>query len=191
MSEMTPEPAGKPERRWLGPAFLVSLAFNLFLVALISVALVKGPPGGEFGPPPRGEGAALLHGAFKELPEEDRKEIRRAMREKFREIRPHFSEMQEAREALADAVAAEPYDENAVRAAFDEVSRAMTAMSDMGRDAMLDGFARLTPEQRQRVADAMRKDRDRMKILMRGRDGNAGIDIRRDMPPPPMPPMEE
>ncbi|MBX3446634.1 MAG: periplasmic heavy metal sensor [Parvibaculum sp.] len=187
MSEVN-APKEKPVRRWLGPALLVSLAFNLFLVSLIAVPFIKGPPGGEFGPP-RGQGPMLLQGAFKELPDEDRQEIRRAMREKFREIRPHFREMQQAREALADAIAAEPYDENAVRAAFDEMSRTMTVMSDMGRDAMLEGFARLTPEQRQRVAEAMRKDRERMRLLMRRHEGGTGIGI--GGPPPPMPPLEE
>ncbi|MDX5367021.1 MAG: periplasmic heavy metal sensor [Alphaproteobacteria bacterium] len=182
MSEMTPAPAGKPVRRWLGPALLVSLAFNLFLVALISVPFFKGPRDAGFGPMPRGHGAALMHGAFRELPDEDRQELRRAMREKFREIRPYFREMHEARNALADALAAEPYDEVAVRAAFDGMSAAMTAMSDMGRDAMMETFARLTPEQRKRVAETMRKDRDRM---MRWRkDGSNGAAD--DMPPPPM-----
>lgn len=180
MSDMTPPPAGKPVRHWLGPAFLISLALNLFLVALISVPLIMGPRGDGFGLPPGGPGAVLMHGAFRELPEEDRQEIHRAMREKFRDIRPHFREMQEARNALADALAAEPYDEAAVRAAFDRISAAMTTMSDMGRDAMLDTFSKLTPEQREHVADAMRRGGDRMKMRWR-RDGGAG-----DMPPPPM-----
>lgn len=184
MSEVN-APKEKPARRWLGPAFLVSLAFNLFLVSLIAVPFIKGPPGGGFGPP-RGEGPMLLQGAFRELPDEDRQEIRRAMREKFREIKPHFREMHQAREALADAIAAEPYDENAVRAAFDEMAKAMAVMSDMGRDAMLESFARLSPEQRQRVAEAMRKDRDRMRMLIRRHDGGSGIGA-----PPPPPPMEE
>ena len=190
MSDMTPPPAGKASRRWLGPAFLVSLAFNLFLVALIAVAFVKGPGGREFGPPPRGHGPALMHGAFKELPEEDRQLIRRAMKEQFREIRPHIRRSQEARDELADALAAELYDEAAVRAAFDRMSAAMTAMSDAGRDAMIETFAKLTPEQRQRVAEAMRKDRERVKALWRKhggeRRGEGAEDAPDDMPPPPM-----
>jgi Spy/CpxP family protein refolding chaperone len=182
MSDMTPVPDGRPQRRWLGPALLVSLAVNLFLVALISVPFFMGPRDGGFGPMPRGHGAALMHGAFRELPEEDRQEIRQAMREKFREIRPHFREMHEARIALADALAAEPYDEVAVRAAFDGMSAAMNEMSDMGRDAMMETFAKLTPEQRKRVAEAMHKDGERM-MRWRKHEGDGPAD---DMPPPPM-----
>lgn len=156
----------KPVRRWLGPALLASLALNLFLVALIAVPLIKGPPD-RYGPPPKGYGASMLHGALKELPEEDRLVIRRAMREQFRQIVPHIRETQEAREKLIDAIATEPYDEAAVRAAFDDISKATMMMSDLGRDAMLNGFAKLTPEQRQRVAEAMRQDRERTKTIWR------------------------
>ncbi|MBO6903629.1 MAG: periplasmic heavy metal sensor, partial [Parvibaculum sp.] len=108
-------------------------------------------------------GPAMMHSAFKALPEEDRQVIRRAMKEQFREVMPHIRESQTARDALTEAIAAEPYDESAVRAAFDDMSRAMTAMTEVGRDAMLDAFARLTPEQRQRVAEAMREERSKMR----------------------------
>lgn len=156
----------KPQRRWLGPAFLASLALNLFLVALIAVPVIKGPPD-RYGPPPKGYGPSLMYGALKELPEEDRLVIRRAMRERFRDVAPHIRETREARDKLIDAIAAEPYDEAAVRAAFDDISQATMAMSELGRDAMLNGFAKLTPEQRQRVAEAMREDREKTKAIWR------------------------
>ncbi|MFA7638111.1 MAG: periplasmic heavy metal sensor [Parvibaculum sp.] len=156
----------KPQRRWLGPAFLASLALNLFLVALIAVPVIKGPPD-RYGPPPKGYGPAVMHGALKELPEEDRLVIRRAMRERFRDVAPHIRETREAHDKLINAIAAEPYDEAAVRAAFDDISEATLAMSVLGREAMLDGFAKLTPEQRQRVAEAMREDREKSKAIWR------------------------
>lgn len=161
----------KPQRRWLGPVFLASLALNLFLVALIAVPVIKGPPD-RYGPPPKGYGPSVMYGALKELPEEDRLIIRHAMRERFREVAPHIRETREARDRLIDAIAAEPYDEAAVRAAFDAISEATMAMSALGREAMLDGFAKLTPEQRQRVAKAMREDREKSKrIRFRHREG--------------------
>ena len=176
MSDMTPPPSGKASRRWLGPAFLASLALNLFLVALIAVAFVRGPADRGFGLP-RGHEPALMHGVFKELPEEDRQWIRRTMRER-------------SRDELADALAAQPYDEAAAHAAFDRMAAAMAAMSDAGRDAMMEMFAKLTPEQRQRMAEAMRKDRERMKVLWRKNGGErrdeGAEDTPDDIPPPPM-----
>ena len=185
MSDMnTPTPDGKAPRRWLGPAFLASVVVNVFLVALISVPLFFRPHDRGFGPPPDSHGPAMMHSALKALPEEDRQVIRRAMKEQFREIVPHIRESQAARDALTEAIAADPYDEAAVRAAFDDMSEAMTAMTEVGRDAMLDAFARLTPEQRQRVAEAMRDERRKMRTRWRDR-----MEERRsgsgDMPPPP------
>lgn len=183
MSDMNTRDAKLP-RRWLGPAFLASVAVNVFLVALISAPLFFRPHGGEFGPPPEGHGAGMLHGAFKALPEEDKLVIRQTMKKNFREILPYMRESQAARDALTDAIAADPYDEAAVRAAFDDMSKAATAMTDMGRDAMLEAFARLTPEQRQRVAEAMREERRKIRIRFRERmeERRSGPD---DMPPPP------
>ena len=103
MSDMnTPTPDGKAPRRWLGPAFLASVVVNVFLVALISVPLFFRPHDRGFGPPPDSHGPAMMHSAFKALPEEDRQVIRRAMKEQFREIVPHIRESQAARDALTE-----------------------------------------------------------------------------------------
>lgn len=194
-TNMTP-PSGKQQRRWLGPALLASVAVNIFLVGLISVPLFFRPPHDrDFGPPPRGAGPGMFHQSFRDLPEEDRKAIRTAMLGHFPEIRPHLIEMREAKAELADAVAADPYDEDAVRAAFDKMERAMKAMGDVGRDAMLSGFAKLTPEQRQRVAGAMRKEQDRVRLRWRDRhDDGLPPEMHEGMPgemgepsPPPAP----
>lgn len=162
-------PEGKLPRRWLVPAFLASVAINVFLIAMISVPLFFRAPDRDFGLPPEGHGPGMLHGAFKTLPEEDRRVIRRAMKSQFREVLPHIRESQAARDALTEAIAADPYDEAAVRAAFDDMSKAMAVMSDMGRDAMLEAFAKLTPEQRQRVSEAMRHERREMRMRFRER----------------------
>ena len=171
-TNLTPS-EGKVVRRWLGPALLASLAVNVFLLARISVPLFFGPPhDGGFGAPPRGHGPMLMHGAFKELPEEDRLIFRRAMREQFRNVVPLIRQSREARDALADAIAADPYDEAAVRAAFDDIEKAMDAIGEIGRDGMIEVFARLTPEQRQRVARAMREEQERVRLRWRDRRGD-------------------
>ncbi|MBC7103720.1 MAG: periplasmic heavy metal sensor [Parvibaculum sp.] len=177
--------AGKPPRRWLGPAFLASLAVNIFLIGLISVPLFFRPPhDGEFGLPPRGVGPGMFHRSFKDLPEADRKAIRAAMLGHFPEIRPHLLAMREAKSELADAVAADPYDEAAVRAAFDKMDRAMKQMGEVGRDAMMAGFEKLSPEQRKRVAEAMRKE-ERVRFR-RSEHAGEGRDVDGMSPPPPL-----
>lgn len=166
MSESPVTPAARNPRRWLGPALLGSLALNLFLIALMAVPLVMGPPDGHR----RGHfGMSGMYHSFKELPREDRQAIRDAMRGHFPAIRPHLRDMGAARTALADALAADPYDEAAARAAFDEMDASMRKMTSVTRDAMLDGFAKLTPEQRQRMAQAMRDEGSRYKKHLRDR----------------------
>ncbi|MEP2830258.1 periplasmic heavy metal sensor [Parvibaculum sp.] len=191
MSEtnVTP-PSGKQPRRWLGPAFLASLTLNIFLVGLISVPLFfRAGPDMDFGPPPGGAGPGMFHQSLRDLPEEDRRAIRKVMLGHFPQIRPHLVEMRKAKMELAAAVAADPYDEDAVRDAFDKMELAMKEMGEIGRDAMMTGFAKLTPEQRQRVGEAMRKEEENGRMRWRdrrdnreGRDGPP--DVPGDMEPP-------
>lgn len=173
----TPETSSeKNPRRWLGPALLGSLALNLFLVALMAVPLLMGPSGLDRRGP---SGLMGMYHSFKDLPHDDREAIREAMRGKFPAIRPHMRDMGAARTALADALAAEPYDEVAARAAFDTMDEAMREMTAVTRDAMLAGFAKLSPEQRQRMAQAMRESGERHNLRWRERreeDRGAGRD---------------
>lgn len=184
MSDMNVTSSGKGPRRWVGPALLASLAINIFLVGLISVPLFFQPHDRGFGPPPKGHGPMMMHNAFRELPEEDRLAFRRAMREKFYKVIPFIRDSQEARDALADAIAADPYDEAAVRAAFDDIEKAMISMGEAGRDAMLEVFAKLSPEQRQRVADAMREEQERIQERWEERRATGGRPELGDRQPP-------
>lgn len=156
MSDENPSTAVKPPRRWLGPALLASVAINLFLVALVSVPLFTGPHDG-FGVRRHGSMHTMLHESFKDLPKQDRAAIRKAMVGHFPEIRPYLVAIRDAKTRLADALAADPYDETDVRAAFDDLDKAMSGMGIVGRNAMMAGFAQLTPEQRKHVAQAMRE----------------------------------
>jgi len=167
MSESPEMPAAKSPRRWLGPALLASVALNLFLIALMAVPFVKGPPEGERSG--HHSGMPGMYHSLKDLPREDRQTMRQAMRDRFPAARLHMRDMSAARAALAEALAADPYDETAARAAFDDMDAAMREMTAVGRDAMLAGFAKLTPEQRQRVAQAMRDEGNRYKMRLRDR----------------------
>ncbi|MBX3492509.1 MAG: periplasmic heavy metal sensor [Parvibaculum sp.] len=166
MSETPETSPAKTPRRWLGPALLGSMALNLFLIALMAVPLVMGPPDGKR---PGSPGMSGMFHSLKDLPREDREAIRQAMRGHFPAIRPHLRDMGAARTALADALAADPYDEVAARAAFDTMDEAMREMTAVTRDAMLAGFVKLTPEQRERMAQALRDGGERHKLRWRER----------------------
>ncbi len=192
MSDENTSTAAKPPRRWLGPALLASFAVNLFLIALISVPLFSRPHDG-FRDHSRGPMPGMFHESFKDLPKQDRAAIRKAMVSHFPEIRPYLVAMRDAKTRLADALAADPYDETEVHAAFDDLDKAMSGMGTVGRTAMMAGFAQLTPEQRKHVAQAMRERHS--KAVRRGYDRDdddrdRGPGPEDDLGPPDMSPPD-
>lgn len=150
------------QRRWLGPAFLASAALNIFLIALIAAPLVyhsrPGPAPDAFG------GGSVRHGIFgtlRELPPEDRRMLRQAMRESFREMRPFLRKAGSGRKALAEAIAAEPFDAEKVRAAMAEIDAPMDEVREIGQASFIDTLEKMTPEQRKHVAEKIGEDRHR------------------------------
>lgn len=152
-----PEPAaasGK-RRRWLGPAFLVSMVFNLFLIGLIVTSFVAHrPPMHSGGGPFMATG---IRGDLEGMSKEDRAFMRKIMVRQFKTIRPQIEEMNEARKALAEVVGETPYDPAKVSAAFDRMDQAQAAIARNMRAAMIKGFGEMSDEQRQRMSNVMIK----------------------------------
>lgn len=161
-------------RRWLGPALLISLVINLFLVGLMAAAIVHRPKmrAGELGPPPPFFG--MMHRGVAGLPPDDRAAVRDMMVREFPIIRPYFARIDQARRDLAVAIGTEPFDAARVTAAFARVDAAQAEMIQATRAAMIAGFGRMSAKQRGRIAAMMRKQAER-------RLGNGG----QDNPPPP------
>src|SRR3546814_800083 len=108
-----PEPSATPDkrRRWLGPAFLVSLVVNLFLVGLIVSAVVAHRSPMHHGGPFMFGG---LRGNLSDVSKEDRAAMRKVMIGQFKTIRPQLVEMDKARKALAEVIGETPYDPDKV-----------------------------------------------------------------------------
>ncbi len=164
------------ERRWLGPALLVSLIINLFLLGMIATALIfhRPPPGDEFGPVPSPFFRMLQKDMGGRRPD-DRAVVRSIMIQQFPIIRPYIVKIEIARRDLAQAIGATPYDPAKVSAAFERVDQAQAEMIRATRDAMVQGFGKLDPAQRERLAETMRKQAER-RITNKGSE---------DGPPPP------
>lgn len=173
-------------RSWLGPAFLASLAINLFLIGLIAAPLVFHGyfrSGADYGPGPVPMPfLGMPHGGARTLPPDERAALREMMMRDFPAIKPFIAKANRARLELADTIGAEPYDIGKVKAAFDKVDSAQLEMAQATRAAMIEGFAKMTPAQRSRIAEAMRKQA--MRHMERGRPGNAAGPA---MAPPPSP----
>lgn len=165
-------------RKWIGPALLVSLGLNLFLIGTMAAGLFFRPPHppGEFGPVPS-PFWRMLHKGAQTLPPDDRAAMRKIMIQEFPIIRPYFARIETARKNLADEIGANPYDPAKVNAAFAEVDAVQAEMIKATRQAMIEGFGKMKPEQRSRIAEAMRKQAERH--------------IRDSKNPPPPPPGAE
>lgn len=150
------------QRPWAGPLFVTSLALNLFVVGLFSAPLIFGhrfharpddtrmfteqlPP-----PPDR-----LMRRGLAALDPRDRVAMRKMVLDAFPAIRPRIKEMENAKRELAAAIAADPYDEPRIKAAFDKMDDSMVNTARAARESMLKGLSKMPAEQRKRMAQAM------------------------------------
>lgn len=151
-------PSSQPGlRKWLGPLLLISLVLNLFLGAHFAVGMAR-----HFGHEAH-EGGVMLglpHGAvIRSLNAEERRLLRELMRPQRIGLADQFQNIRAARLALADAVAAMPYDPARVEQAFAEMREAMGSVAETSQNALTRAFAELSPETRARIATALRQPR--------------------------------
>lgn len=147
-------------RKWVGPVLLVSFALNLFLGVLAAVEIghrfyERDRPefGGPFGMP---------HGVVRnDLSREERRAVLRAMRPHMGTLAPHVLSIREARLALSQAVAADPYDPEVAKQAFADLRRAIDGLTGQTQGALVEAFAELSPETRDRIAEGLERHRPR------------------------------
>lgn len=145
--------------------------YSILLVALLLViataarAQPRGGHQGEFGSPPH-FGMALLHGPLAdelELTEEQRQTIHGIVETERQAIEPWHEDLRTLEEAVEDAIEAEPFNEEAVRAAAQQLADVKVEMA-VARARVASSIREvLTPEQRDTLAElrAQRHERHR------------------------------
>lgn len=159
----------------------LSVLANLLLVGVVAGYLLgKGPerrPEERDGPPPgpmRSE-YILARGIVDLGPPEDRRALIGVFRDVVLNNGPDLRRRVAARNALREAIERDPYDPEAVRAAMEEMQAIDRELQQAFQEAIVTRLGDLTPQQRQQLSEAMRRDRWR---LDRFRE-------RREMPPRP------
>jgi uncharacterized membrane protein len=145
---------------------LVSLALNLFLAGAIAASLLTGAAWRHFRPgePPAFHGplGGLIASARSEEDKESFREMRRIMRENFRDARPMIKELREARKEAARQIKAEPYDADAVEAAMMKIHEVMGRLSLTTQKGIAAALADASPQVREKFAEhLMRPHRGR------------------------------
>ena len=165
MSDATGKGGAGPKRpRWVTFLLFGSLALNMFLIGVVTTGIVVGSKVGEVAKEHGGPGH-LVRRVMRTLPREDRRALRREMRD----VRPQFRAIMDARpelhEDIADAVAADPFDVEALRDAFARLRESNLQAMALGQNLIADFAESLTPEQRAEIADELlrrpKHDRDR------------------------------
>jgi len=131
--------------RTLWIALFISVGLNLFVAGMLVAGHFFGPPPNE-----RVRRGAPFHfrAAIEALPAAKREEIKTLVRSRLDEVRRMGREARESRRAVRRVLRAEPYDQNAVNAAYREMRRRHgLAMENLHR-TMSEVLGKLTPEER-------------------------------------------
>ena len=129
-------------RSWL---LVVSLALNLFLVGLTVGHRLSAPPMPEALP---GTVFADLRRMADVLPPETRGEIRQHFEAHRPEIIRGLMAMRAARNDVRDVLQQDPYDPEALRAAFDALRDRTADVQSVVHDTLVEVAGRLDPEDR-------------------------------------------
>lgn len=136
---------------WL---LIASLAFNLGFSTTYGVRTY-----GPIGPGPRAEQRPhrpRWHEPLN-LTAEQRQEMRRISEEMFEQVRLHRQEMDEARSALADLVAADEPDHEAIAAQLDVISGLQRRVEELVVAHLLDQRQLLRPDQMEAFNEMVRQ----------------------------------
>lgn len=171
--------------RALSPVGIV-LAVSLIVNALL-VGLLIGRTLGDEDRPPKDRGGRggdefeIARAIEQVVPEDTHDDIRSAFREAFREARPLIGEKRSAQRALRETLAADPFDRDAMRAAFENIRTIDDRLTRTFQGTLVEELAELTPQQRQDMAawlDEM-DERRRERRDRRGKRGGPPPDERR------------
>ena len=138
---------------------IVSLLANALLIGLI----VGGGLGNRrAGPAMAGGGGEemLMRGINRAVPDDQRRDVRRAFRRAFVGSRQERIQVRDARQRLATLLAAEDYEPSEVQSAFEDLRAAEAAMKARLHNVLAEQLGALSAEQRQAILSGMeRRDR--------------------------------
>ena len=136
-----------------------SLALNLFGIGAIAADAImdRDGHGGLFGHgrPPRFMGLPSPRELREVLPESDQDKLKQLLEANRPQFRQRLDALFAARQDVADAIKAEPFDRAAVEIAFAALREREAAMAAGTQNWLIDFIAGLDPEARAKVAELL------------------------------------
>ena len=140
--------------RWIKIALAVSLALNLAVVGLISGAVLRSGDGGRNEGPPALRSLGL--GPFAQaLSREDRDEVRDRIEGTGIALRDERRAIGRALRQVEQALRADPFDRDAVDAAFASSRALVVSLQEIGHTALLDQIETMSAAEREDLADGL------------------------------------
>jgi uncharacterized membrane protein len=134
--------------RWMKLLLVVSLTANLAVAGLYLGHRLKGPRDPE---------DRRVSWVYRVLPEARHDEARAMFAANRGELEAQLEQMQGVHQHIADAIAAEPFDEQALLAAFAARRDQVVKMHATVQGQLVSILEQLTPEERAEVAERVRK----------------------------------
>ncbi len=135
--------------------FLIgSLAVNAALLGVVGGRLVNQPkePSIQMQLERFGPTSDVVAAAWGQLPDADRKELRKQLRERWVSLEGERNKLREAGQAVFDAARAEPFDEASLRDAVTIFQQREYRMQQSAEDILISHLASMPPEARATAA---------------------------------------
>lgn len=171
----------------LGIVLVISLIANALLLGLV-LGKAIGKPDKHKGPRGGGEEFHIARAMDDVVPEAARDEMQQAFRQTFRNSREAWDNKRAAREALTEAIVADPFDPEAVDAAFADMRAADSRLTERFQAVLTAQLSTLTVEQRIEMVNRLEEKRARRKARHKRhkheKHGGNGDDNDDPLPPP-------
>jgi len=138
--------------KWLVGGLVFSIVVNLLLIGFIAGRIGMAPLPGMSPDPTVGYGRLLRF-----LPDDRRAAVMPVVRERMHDVLSNLHTLRTEQQTVLDALKAEPYDKDKLAAALAALRGTLASMQESAHRSLVDVAATLTPEERKRLADAMRR----------------------------------
>ncbi len=147
----------KPKKPWMKILLVISLGLNLAVVGLVIGAKISGYGHGSLSHSGSTGMRVLMHA----LPDSKRADVRKYFHKNRNKIRANGDVMRASLDNIGTAISAQPFDTDALNAAFGDQRAQITTITQNAQQAFVSIIASMTDEERASYVDNMKEQRNK------------------------------